>query len=106
VSDNGRAHKGVSTFTVAIDPENQGVVLRRRSDQGVGKQQATVLVNGSPAGVWYTPGSNMSHRWRDSDFLVHASLTSGKSQLVVTVQFVSSDIDWNEFKYSAYSMLP
>jgi hypothetical protein len=37
ITDDGRAFLGSSEFTVAIDPENQGVLLRRRLDQGVGK---------------------------------------------------------------------
>lgn len=105
-TDDGRAHKGYSQFNMAIQPTNEGVMLRRRLDQGVGNQQAKVYVDGVLVGTWYTAGANPFHKWMDSDFKIPASFTSGKSTIQVKVQFVSSDNDWNEFSYYAYTMIP
>jgi hypothetical protein len=104
VTDDGRAHKGTSQFTLALNPQNQGAILRRRLDYGIGNQLAKVFVDGTYAGDWYTAGANTATRWADSDFLIPASLTTGKSQVTVQVQFVSAAIDWNEFTYWLYSL--
>jgi hypothetical protein len=104
VTDDGRAHKGTSQFTLALNPQNQGAILRRRLDYGIGNQLAKIYVDGTYAGDWYTGGSNTATRWADSDFLIPASLTAGKNQVAVQVQFVSAAIDWNEFTYWLYSL--
>ena len=44
--------------------------------------------------------------WREDDFTIPASVTSGKSSLSIEIRFVSSDEDWNEFQYEALSQLP
>ncbi|MEO6891598.1 MAG: glycoside hydrolase family 172 protein [Ktedonobacteraceae bacterium] len=103
VTDDGRAHKGTSQFTMAINSSNRGVILRRRFDQGILNQQAQVLVNGSLVGTWYMAGGNSTLNWREQDFLIPASFTSGKSSITITIQFVSSNLDWNEFHYWVYS---
>ncbi len=105
VTDDGRAHDGSSQFTMAINPNNRGVILRRRLDQGIFNQQAQVLVDGKAVGTWYMAGGNTSLNWREQDFLIPASFTSGKSSITITIQFVSSALDWNEFHYWVYSEL-
>lgn len=106
VTSNGRAHKGTSQFTMAVAANNRGVVLRRMFDQGVLNQQATVSVDGTLVGTWYMAGGNGTHRWREEDFAIPPSFTSGKSAIRITIQFVSSTIDWNEFRYQTWSLLP
>jgi hypothetical protein len=104
--DDGRAHKGFSQFTMSLQLSNAGAILRRRLDQGVANQQANVFSDGAFVGVWYQAGSEASHKWRDEDFMIPASFTSGKSSTQIKVQFVSSSNDWNEFTYSIYTLLP
>ena len=99
VTDNGRAFTGSSTFRAAIQASNSGVVLTRRLDYGIADQTADVYVDGVLAGRWSTPGTDLSNNWRDSDFTIPANLTQGKTQITVKVQFVSAQIDWNEFYY-------
>src|SRR5262249_15245931 len=41
----------------------------------------------------------------DTDLFIPAQLTQGLSQITITIQFVSSSIDWDEFKYEAYSVV-
>jgi hypothetical protein len=102
VTDDGRAFTGYSQFNMAIDSSNTGVMLRRRFDQSVANQQATVFVDGAQVGTWYKAGSNSSHKWRDEEFMIPASYTSGKSQIQVKIQFVAGTA-WNEYRYTAYS---
>jgi hypothetical protein len=99
VTDNGRAFTGSSTFKAAIQSANSGVVLTRRLDYGIADQTADVYVDGVLAGRWSTPGTDLSTNWRDSDFTIPANLTQGKTQITVKVQFVSAQVDWNEFYY-------
>ena len=58
ITDEGRAHKGYSQFRMAIQSNNQGVILRRRFDQMIANQMATVYVDGLLVGTWYRAGSN------------------------------------------------
>ena len=50
---------GGSTFTAAISPANMGVLLRRRMDYSVPRQQAGVYVDEILAGTWYDAGQNL-----------------------------------------------
>lgn len=68
--ETGRHTTGTSEFTVALRPENYGVLLRRTLDYSYPNQRAEVYVadasdgekgdalEWSPAGVWYEAGSN------------------------------------------------
>jgi len=106
ITDDGRAHKGYSQFTMTLSPTNAGAILRRRFDQGIANQAANVFVDGRLAGEWYWAGSNAVHNWRENNFMIPASFTSGKSSTQIKVVFLSSSNDWNEFTYSLYSLLP
>jgi hypothetical protein len=106
VMSTGRAHRGTSSFVLQVDPANRGVLLRRLLDQTTGDQRARVAVDGTAVGDWLTAGSNPSHAWREDDFALPAALTAGKSQLTITVQFVSAAGDWTEYQYSALSQMP
>ncbi|HEY0256536.1 MAG TPA: hypothetical protein VGC39_03755, partial [Candidatus Methylacidiphilales bacterium] len=69
-TDQGRKTTGTSEFTVKIDPQNLGVMLRRKLDYSFPNQCAEVFVadgslsgGASPphwqrAGIWYLAGSN------------------------------------------------
>ncbi|RKX45309.1 MAG: hypothetical protein DRP64_04915 [Verrucomicrobia bacterium] len=106
ISDVGRAHQGYSQFTMALQPTNAGAILRRRLDYHIADQQATVSVDGVLVGTWYQAGSNPFHGWREDDFMIPAAYTAGKNTITVKVQFVSSAVDWNEFHYALYTVLP
>ena len=88
---------------MATQPANEGVILRRRLDYGIGNQNADVFVDGVRVGTWYRAGSNFQ-RWRDDDFMIPASFTKGKNKITIRVVFVSSDSDWNEFTYGVYCL--
>ena len=64
-SDSVRIMKGTSSFTVALDSLNLGVMLRRKFDYQYPNQRAKVWVKNADdngvwqmAGTWYTAGSN------------------------------------------------
>lgn len=119
--DQGRRTAGTSEFTVAVDPANVGVLLRRKLDYGFPNQRAEVSVarvDGEtvgeflPAGVWYLAGSNTclfsyprselgasqpvvqtsNRRFRDDEFLVSRALTQGADKLRVRVRFTPVEI--------------
>ncbi|MFI5695621.1 DUF2961 domain-containing protein [Kribbella sp. NPDC051586] len=103
-ADDGRAFLGGSTFTMKIDPANTGVKLTRRMDLRIGNQRAKILVDGAPAGEW-APLKAQGAQWHDQSVDLPAALTAGKSQITITNQFVSSDLDFNEFAYWADSIV-
>jgi regulation of enolase protein 1 (concanavalin A-like superfamily) len=104
IIDNGREHLGYSQFNMAIPSSNQGIVLRRTFNQSIANQISNVYVDGSLVGKWYRAGSNSFHRWKDDDFIIPASFTSGKTQITIKIVNASSTIGWGEYKYEAYSI--
>jgi hypothetical protein len=102
VKDAGRVWQGSAKFTVKINAENRGVMIRRRSYYGFGadgglgavrpkpvltdKQRVRVLVDGEPVGVWHVPAGHARDTWRDLQFELPARATIGKETLDVTLQ--------------------
>ncbi|MGI8680036.1 MAG: DUF2961 domain-containing protein [Jatrophihabitans sp.] len=107
VTDDGRAFGrdagAYSQFSVALDPNNQGVQLTRRLDASVGNQRANILIDGQLAAQWSPLPVQNGCQWADQSVQLPASLTAGKSRITVRNQFVSSDNDYNEFLYSVDS---
>jgi hypothetical protein len=114
-TDTGRHMAGTSEFTLAIRPDNFGVLLRRKLDYGFADQRASVFVaDATPggaafalAGTWYLAGSNTcafvdsptetgttspvletsNRQWRDDEFLLPSVLTTGRTQIRVRIVF-------------------
>jgi hypothetical protein len=103
-ADDGRAFLGGSKFTLKIDPANTGVKLIRRMDLRIGNQRAKVFVDGVQAGDW-APLPAKGAQWADQVVDLPASATAGKSQIEIRNEFVSSDLDFNEFTYWADSVV-
>jgi len=101
VIDDGRAFGGggSSQFTVAINPANQGVTITRRYDPSIGNQVANIYVDGTLAGQWSAGAAVPAGPWADETVTLPSKLTAGKSQITITNQFVSSNLDFNEFRY-------
>ena len=68
-TDRGRTTTGASEFTLRLEPDNYGVMLRRKLDYQYPNQRAEVWIadvddqgrvqgEWKPAGVWYLAGSN------------------------------------------------
>jgi hypothetical protein len=66
ITDDGRRTTGATEFTLQLDANNLGVLLRRRLDLAYHDQKARVLVAADSggervwkkAGIWYTAGGN------------------------------------------------
>jgi len=110
-AQTGRTTRGTSEFTIKLDPDNWGVMLRRTLDYEFPNQRAQVSVQTKEgwvnAGVWYTAGSNScvysnpkdelgatqhavqmsNRRFRDDEFLIGRLLTRGRNQIRVRVKF-------------------
>lgn len=91
------------SFKLAINSGNSGVALQRTSDQYSAYQQATVTVDGQPTGTWLEPLGNTSYRWLDDSFPIPTSLTSGKSQITITLTPASGSPAWSATQYEALS---
>lgn len=108
LTDDGRAFGsgGSSTFRVAVNPANQGVILTRRYDSSVADEVANVTVNGVAVGRWAPTATGPNGQvWADESVTVPASVSAGQSSLTVTNTFVSSALDFNEFHYWADSIV-
>jgi hypothetical protein len=102
IQDTGRQHrKGGITFIAAISPDNNGVRLRRRIDQGTGRQNATVFIDGKMTGTWYYPDINRFKRWADTEFEIPAKLTRGKENISITLKIEPIDgiSNFTDFRY-------
>jgi hypothetical protein len=113
-TDTGRSTTGTTELSLAIDPSNYGVMLRRKLDYAFPDQRAEVWVKTGDgdcdythAGTWYTAGSSTcvfsnppgetdsfapvlqtsNRQWRDDEFLIGRALTEGKSSLRVRLVF-------------------
>lgn len=113
VTDTGRHTAGTSEFTVRVDPDNVGVMLRRTFDYAWPDQRAEVSVaedlpgaRFERAGVWYTAGSNQcvysnpatelgigertiqtsNRRWREDEFLVPRRFTENRRAVRIRVR--------------------
>lgn len=112
-SDDGRLFTGSSTFTVQIDPDNEGVKLRRRTNRNVSNVQRAnvyvddVMIADSP---WYLCDlpALADVAFADTDFEIPASYTKGKDRITVRVEHVAgqSADSTNEYYYWVYSYAP
>jgi hypothetical protein len=84
---------------VTVDPANTGVRLIRRLDAGIGRQRAAITVNGVPAGTWQPLPVQQAFRWQDQSVDLPPAVSAGRRSLAVVNTFVSSDQDFNEFRY-------
>lgn len=110
-ADNGVAFKKSCEFRVKIDPVNNGIRLRRRTDKENNRQLANVFIDGRlvEERPWYTVDHEKTYRnirWLDTDFDVPQKYTLGKDSVRVKIEFVSSETgEWEEFYYWIFSFL-
>jgi hypothetical protein len=118
VKDSGRVWNGSSTFTLHLEPNNDGARLRRRSYFGFGAtgemgtiretpnlthaQRVKVSVDGEDVGEWYVPAGHGRQAWRDTEFELPASVTAGKKTVSITLQSLNQTL-WDEYMYWIYS---
>ncbi len=111
-----RSMSGTSTFTMKLDPNNHGALLRRKFDYQYPNQKAKVFVRPADGGdwqevgTWYCAGANTwvhsypreegelgqtqhnvrtsSRRWREEEFLLPASATQGHDAIEVRIEHI------------------
>ena len=105
VAESGNEVAGSSEFTLSVNPDNNGVLLRRMLDQKYGRQLAEVYVDNQFAGTWYDVFENPILRWAHSDLPLPLSLTAGKSKITVRVEN-NGQVPWTEYSYEAFCYLP
>jgi D-arabinan exo alpha-(1,3)/(1,5)-arabinofuranosidase (non-reducing end) len=101
-----RATSAAVSFTMAVDKSNDGVVLRRTSDQDQPYQAAAVTVDGADAGTWTEPLGNTTHRWLDDSYQLPAALTAGHGSITVTLTPTDGSAPWSAAAYQALSVVP
>ncbi len=105
-----------TTFKMTLDPHNIGAFLRRTFDYCIPNQRASITIDGHFAGTWYSAGSAIDTNhpdpqrcWREEDFPLPASLTTGKSAISIHITFLPTsnppDHSWTAFRYQLYSFV-
>jgi hypothetical protein len=106
VTVEGRATTASVSFRMRTSPSNEGVVLRRTSDQTAGYQTASVSVDGEPAGIWTQPLHNDARQLLDDFFWLPPGLTAGKRTVTVTLTPTPGGPAWSAADYQALSVRP
>ncbi|MGZ6790764.1 MAG: DUF2961 domain-containing protein, partial [Mycobacteriaceae bacterium] len=101
VTESARATTAPVSFTLGLDRDNAGVLLRRMADQRQPEQSAQVYVDGQDAGTWLQPRGNPFHRWLDDFFLLPQSLTQGKTQITVRLVPATGAAPFSAARYQA-----
>jgi len=101
LTDNGRRHQSSSRFDLAVSPANRGAFLRRRTDQGAGRQRGTIQANNSFLSHWDHLYYNPYKRWYDATLFVPTDWTQGRDMMDIRV----GSGDWNEYRYTAKSLV-
>lgn len=95
LTDAGRSYNGSSQFVMKLNPDNGGIRLRKRLNRtGNGVQTANVFVDGKEAGIWHFVQSSFApanQSWVESEYEIPASLTQGKSQVDIKMEYLPSD---------------
>jgi hypothetical protein len=108
ITDNGRTLSGASQFIVKIEPNNNGIILRRRADQKNRNQRANVYVDGQQVSErsWMCPDGNPHFRWIEDEFFIPVSYTKGKRKISIRINPIDdgNGTNWNESLYWVFSL--
>jgi len=120
-TDRGRTTSGTSEFSLRLQPDNWGVLLRRKLDYAFPNQRAEVFVAEESGdrlgefkfvGTWYLAGANTcvysnpkgelgatehkletsNRRFRDDEFILPRDLTRGRSGIRVRIKSMPTAI--------------
>lgn len=106
VTGQVRSTGAAVSFRLAVDPDNQGVRLRRSGDQQAAGQSVAVRVDSVDAGRWLQALSNGGQRWLADELALPSSLTAGKSSLTVTLTPTAGAPAWTASTYTADNVMP
>ncbi|MCI2417661.1 DUF2961 domain-containing protein [Saccharopolyspora sp. K220] len=106
VVDDGRAFGagGGSRFNMRVHPDNQGIRVIRRYDPQVADQVGSLHVNGQQVGEWRS-GAATPGLWGVQAIDVPPAVTAGRSSVDIENRFISSSLDFNEFRYDVQSLV-
>lgn len=97
-----------SEFTVAINPLNEGIIIRVLQDLTIIEQQAKVYIDGVYIGIWNnTFRSAFGGYVRTIEYVVDKKYTIGKSSITIRLENNSDNKDktpWTELEYKIYSI--
>ena len=102
---NNMTMGATSSFKMAINRKNDGVVLRRLLDTNAKNQKAEVYVDNTLVGVWHNSFAQPYDRGVSafySDYILPAAYTRGKSSIDIKI-VVLGDI-WTEGGYQTWSI--
>ena len=98
LSRRGISHKnGVASFKAAIDPENNGVVLRMLTELSKEIRNAKVKVDGVFVGELYDSEYNDFASFGDIDFMIPPSATKGKALINIELDGTFTDFEYKVF---------
>jgi hypothetical protein len=109
IADEGVAVSNRVSFSFPIPAVNDGILLRRRMDSGVGEQSAEMYVDGEHAGSWVfhdNTFADVDKRWMDDEFVIPYGLTAGKTRLQIELVLPAGLPVWTEYNYRIYAVQP
>jgi hypothetical protein len=98
-------HGALISFTIALAPDAQSVMLRRLVDLRYGVQRAVLYVDGERVALLQSSDRAFTHieaHWTSADTLLPPSVTKGKTSLRVTLEVMN---DANENRTYPRAML-
>ena len=95
-----KTENGKVSFTVAIDPENNGAIIRRLYDQSISNGNAKVYADGEFVGIWHCCNINTFFPYADSDFHIPARYTKDKGTLSIEIV---TEGTYTDFDYTVLS---
>lgn len=95
-----KTESGKVCFKIAVNKDNDGVILRRLYDQSVSNANAKVFVDGQFVGIWNCCNINTFFPFADSDFDISSVFTKGKETL--TIEIVTEGT-YTDFDYTVLS---
>lgn len=83
ITDDGRTYTGSSRFTMAVSPENNGVLLKKRVSLSDCPLSVRLKVDGADAGTWNSDDSTLEYTAIESSYEIPSSLTQGKQSIEI-----------------------
>lgn len=95
-------HDAPYAFTVKIDPDNKGILLRRLFNQSIPDQRARVEVDGELAAVLYNAGSNQWKIWSEDDIVLKPETTANKDE--IRIRIIPESPVFSSIEYTVFSI--